>query len=208
MDFDTVPEFRDANSPIHRARAAIFRAALAIALAILPAVSLALPPSVLAPWLEEVAPELTLDMLDGEETALNSYRDRVVIVHFFATWCEPCVEELASLRALNQRMKDQPFAILAVNVGEIDARVRNFVRKHPVEFPVLMDRDRAATKLWQVTALPSSYVLKPGLAPAISVRGDIDWVSPETLAALDATVRPAARTISTTTGEAEGRKPE
>src|SRR5690606_24739944 len=120
-----------------RARAAIFRAALAIALAILPAVSLALPPSVLAPWLEEVAPELTLDMLDGEETALNSYRDRVVIVHFFATWCEPCVEELASLRALNQRMKDQPFTILAVNVGEIDARVRNFVRKHPVEFPVL-----------------------------------------------------------------------
>ena len=97
------------------------------------------------------------------------------MVHFFATWCEPCIEELGSLERLAARRHGKDLTILAVDVGEVDARVRSFFRKHPVSFPVLLDRDRAATKAWEIMALPTSFVLDPALSPILFVERDIDW---------------------------------
>lgn len=97
------------------------------------------------------------------------------MVHFFATWCEPCIEELGSLERLAARRHGKDLTILAVDVGEVDARVRSFFRKHPVSFPVLLDRDRTATKAWEVLSLPTSFVLGPESSPILFVEGDIDW---------------------------------
>ena len=152
---------------------------------------LASPQFALEPWQGGPKPAWTLDVLDGEKLTLEGYLGKPVIVHFFATWCEPCVEELGSLERLTNR-KYSGLAILAIDVGEIDARVRNFLRKHPVSFPVLLDRDRAVTKTWQVTALPTSFVLACGLTPVLHVRGDIAWDSAEVATSLDqAILKPA-----------------
>lgn len=129
-------------------------------------------------------PGWKLDVLDGDKVLLEDYLDKPVVVHFFATWCEPCVEELGALERLANR-KDSDIAILAIDVGEIDARVRNFLRKHPVSFPVLLDRERAVTKQWKVTALPTSFVLACDLMPVLHVRGDIAWDSPEVATTLE-----------------------
>src|SRR5690606_12451840 len=83
--------------------------------------------------------------------------------------------------------------ILAVDVGEIDARVRRFIQENPVPFPVLLDRDRAATRSWQVAGLPASYVLAPGLAPVLHAQGEVDWDAPSTRAALLAATGPSTQ---------------
>lgn len=128
---------------------------------------------------------LALDRLDGPVVALAELRGRPVIVHFFATWCAPCIEEMASLNALAAEVRDGA-AILAVNVGEVDARVRTFFRDRPVAFPILLDRDRATMKAWTVESLPTSFVLDRDLKPALKTEEPLDWTSPAVTAALAA----------------------
>lgn len=139
----------------------------------------------LLPWSGEGPPPLVLDRLDGPAIDLAEFRGRPVIVHFFATWCAPCIEEIAALDALATRL-GAGVTILAVDVGEVDARVRNFFRQRPMRFPILLDRDRAAMKRWRVDRLPTSFLLDRDLRPVSLAVEPLDWTSPPVQAALEA----------------------
>jgi thiol-disulfide isomerase/thioredoxin len=118
----------------------------------------------------------TLPTPSGGEVALESRRGSVVLVHFFATWCEPCLTELPALNRLAQR-GDGKIKVLAVSVAEPGARVRRFFQATPVDFPVLLDRERAVAKAWNVSTLPTTIVLDAGLQPRLTVGADFNWDS-------------------------------
>lgn len=138
----------------------------------------------LAPLAGDEKPAFLLDDLNGRPRGLKDFEGRAVIVHFFATWCEPCVRELASLRQLAASKPKAPPAIVAIDVAEVDLKVRAFFEKLPVDFPVLLDRDRAVARAWQVHALPTSFVLDADLVPRFYVEGDLDWTRADVLAAI------------------------
>lgn len=138
----------------------------------------------LKPWTEGAMRPFRLDDLRGAPRHLQDFKGNVVVLHFFATWCEPCVREITSLQQLAETTRDRPLKIVAINVAEVDLRVRAFFEKRPVDFPVLLDRDRAATRAWKVSALPSTYVLAPDLTPRLFIEGDLDWTQPDVLAAI------------------------
>ena len=104
---------------------------------------------------------------------------KLVIVHFFATWCEPCRDELKSLEALAERFEGRAFRILAVDVGEPADRVRRFLERNGItlRFPVLIDFDKQAMRAWSVEMLPTSYVLDSTLCPLWKVAGALEWDS-------------------------------
>lgn len=167
-------------------------------------------PAELDRWEGEAKPSLELDSLDHGKISLDAYKGRALLVHFFATWCEPCVAEMASLERLAVRRRGEALSILAIDVGEIDARVRSFISKNPVSFPTLLDRDRAVTKAWQVKALPSSFILDSNLVPVLFVERDVDWDDPAANAALDEVIEtlPRVNRQETETEEAlENDKP-
>lgn len=132
----------------------------------------------------DAKPNFVLTSLDGSSIDLRQQAGRVVLVHFFATWCEPCREELASLSRLARMPGLEPPLILAVNVAEVPGRVRRFLDGTPVDFPVLLDADRTVTRAWGVYALPTTYVLDRTLAPRLMVEGDLDWTRDDVIAAL------------------------
>lgn len=138
----------------------------------------------LRPWGAEAVPTLSLNQLDGPVVDLTALRGRPVIVHFFATWCAPCIEEMASLNAL-ATLRQGKITILAINVGEVDARVRTFFRERPVSFPVLLDRDRRTMKAWRVEGLPASFVLDRDLRPVLETSAPLEWTSPPVMRALN-----------------------
>jgi peroxiredoxin len=130
-------------------------------------------------------PDFALPALDGAKYVLNQQAGGVVLVHFFATWCEPCREELSSLTQLLERQAGKRISVLAVNVAEVPARVRRFLDAAPVSFPVLLDAERAVTKAWGVSILPTTFVLDRALVARLFVEGDVDWTRADILAALE-----------------------
>lgn len=137
----------------------------------------------------QAAPALTLTDLHGLGHDLEQSAGKIVLVHFFATWCEPCRPELASLSKLIAQNGDT-LAAFAVSVAEPPVRVRRFFEKNPVNFPVLPDADRAVTKAWSVSVLPTTFVLDPTGAIRLHVEGDMDWLRPDVLARLEELKRP------------------
>lgn len=130
-------------------------------------------------------PQFSLIDIDGVRRPLATQAGRVVLVHFFATWCEPCREELSSLSRLAGESYGASLSVLAVNVAEVPVRVRRFLDTAPVSFPVLLDGDRTVTRAWGVSTLPTTFVLDRDLVARLFVEGDIDWARADVLAALE-----------------------
>ncbi len=141
-----------------------------------------LPPDLLKPA-ERSKPSFTLPDTAGTQRALADIGTRVVLVHFWATWCEPCRVELSSLSQLVDRNPD--VTVMAINVAEPPVRVRRFLEANPVTFSVLLDENRAVTRTWGVAVLPTTYVLDRSLTIHRVAERDIDWLKPEVVTVLE-----------------------
>ncbi len=115
----------------------------------------------LRPWTGGATPTLALQDLDGRLHRLDDYRGKVLLVNFWATWCEPCRDEMPSMNRLRQSLAGQPFEVLAVNLGESEARIRRFAGELSMEFPALLDRDSAVARAWGARLLPMSFLVGP-----------------------------------------------
>jgi thiol-disulfide isomerase/thioredoxin len=132
---------------------------------------------------------LVLKTLDGAVHDLAKYRGKVVLVNFWATWCEPCRDEMPSIERLKAKFAGQPFEVLAVNVDEPESRVRAFLEKTPLQLTVVLDPGKAVTKNWNARILPASYVLGRDGRVHYSVVGEMDWSLDSNVKIMEALMR-------------------
>ena len=145
----------------------------------------------LTPWTSGPTPLLALTDYRGTQHVLTAYRNRVILVNFWATWCEPCREEMPALQALQNKMGKEQVVVLAVNYGESPEKVQQFVQQVPVDFPLLLDRHTEAAKAWQVRVLPTSFVLGQDGQIRYSAVGLLDWSAPHVVKLLtELSIRP------------------
>lgn len=128
-----------------------------------------------------VRPEISLDDPDHRGHQLVDYRGKVVLVNFWASWCLPCVKEMPGMQRLADRLSDQPFEILAVNISDSERRAREFSKRMNLDLTILMDPDGEVLKAWQVQVLPTSFLLDQTGLVCYQVVGPIDWDDPEVL---------------------------
>ena len=138
----------------------------------------------LKPWTGGATPALALRDAGGNGVSLADYRGKVLLVNFWATWCEPCREEMPSLERLQAQLAGKPFAILAVNIGESESRVANFLERVNVGLKVLFDKDTRAARQWKVRVLPATFVVGPRGEIRYWQAGEAQWDSPAMVAAL------------------------
>ena len=121
----------------------------------------------------------TFDLPDvkGQQHRLDDYRGQVVLVNFWASWCPPCIQEMPVLEKLQQKLNEQPFEILAVNVGEAKYRVWKFVKLINFGLPVLLDERKDTFNAWGVSVLPTSFLLDKQGNIRYRVQGDTEWDS-------------------------------
>jgi thiol-disulfide isomerase/thioredoxin len=125
------------------------------------------------------APPLDLKDTSGNRHRLADYRGKVVLVNFWATWCEPCREELPSIERLRAALAGKPFAVLAVQMGGSPRTARDIAAELGLRFPLLFDGDSTATSAWKVNVLPTSFLVAPDGRVALSHVGEVDWSSAE-----------------------------
>ena len=143
----------------------------------------------LKPWAGGAAPGLALADLSGKEHRLADYRGSVVLVNFWATWCEPCRAEMPSIDRLRKSLDGQKFQVLAVNLAEPLSRIQRFADTVPVGFPLLRDRDGSVGKAWKARLLPASYLIGRDGRIRYVAFGELDWTSAAVRARVDELLR-------------------
>ncbi len=127
------------------------------------------------------APGFTLLTLDGGRASLTNHRDKLVVLNFWATWCQPCTVEMPSLEALWRRYRDRGLVVVGVSVdrGAPKALLEPYVRNLKLTFPILLDPDAKTSDRWRVTALPATFLVRPGGEVAGMAMGAREWNSDE-----------------------------
>ncbi|MDR2177768.1 MAG: TlpA family protein disulfide reductase [Treponema sp.] len=107
------------------------------------------------------APDVTLVAPGGRTAKLSDYRGKPVILHFWATWCGPCVRELPLIAELGA-WNSADLTVLAVNCAESDQEVSSFLADRKLTLNVMMDRDFLISKTYNVDAIPQTFMIDAG----------------------------------------------
>jgi peroxiredoxin/outer membrane lipoprotein-sorting protein len=116
-------------------------------------------PEVPSPLIGKPAPPFTLKGVKGSTVSLASYKGRVVLLDFWATWCRPCRIEMPRVEALYKEFKAKGLVVFGVNVAEDLATVKGFLAQNPYTMPILLDLKRDASQLYQAEAIPTLVVI-------------------------------------------------
>jgi len=100
---------------------------------------------------------------------------RVVLLNFWATWCEPCRSEMPSLQTLAQRLAPEGLSVVAVNFKEAEAAIQRFTQASPLSLPVARDPDGDVAKSFAVNIFPTTVAIARNGRAAFSVVGAVDW---------------------------------
>ena len=90
---------------------------------------------------------------------LSSFSDRVVLLNFWATWCEPCEREMPAMERLYQALPRDDFELIAVAIDDNEEDVRAFQERYQLSFPILLDLDQAVYAGYQTMGVPESLLI-------------------------------------------------
>jgi peroxiredoxin len=114
-----------------------------------------------APEIAAIAPDFQLTDSQGNRFTLWDQRGRVVLVNFWATWCEPCRIEMPELNRLFTTYAGRALDVIAVNLGESLAAIQEWRSAYALEFPLLLDTQMQVAVLYQIRGQPSTYIIAP-----------------------------------------------
>jgi peroxiredoxin len=135
----------------------LVRRALRLLLSAVLAAGAVVPAAAVAP--ASMAPDFTLRTMGGPNLRLQEQRGQVVLVNFWATWCGPCRKEMPHLNRLYEKYRGSGFTLLGVNVDDDARNAVELAGKLGVKFPVLLDTDKKASKLYDLSAMPATVLI-------------------------------------------------
>ncbi len=127
-----------------------------------------------------LAPEFNFD-LQGRPAKLADLRGRVVVLNFWATWCPPCVDEMASLNRLHQQVAQRGGMVLGISVDDDPAAYEKFLREQQVSFPTYRDPAKTISQRYGTFMYPETYILDHNGRIARKIIGPQNWDSPDLL---------------------------
>jgi len=124
------------------------------------------------------APELALKDLDGERYELADQPGHWIMVHFWASWCPPCREEMPTIEAMARKLADTGLEVRLVNTAEDAETAFTFLAAHAPQLETLLDPDGRVTDAWQPRGLPATFLVGPHGRIQYMALGGRDWDSP------------------------------
>ena len=106
-----------------------------------------------------MAPDFTLPQLDGQDLRLSSYRGKVVLLDFWATWCVPCREETPHFVEMQRQYGDRGLQVIGVSMDDGPEPVRDFYQKFHINYPVVMGTAQTGADFGGVLGLPIAFLI-------------------------------------------------
>jgi thiol-disulfide isomerase/thioredoxin len=120
-----------------------------------------------------------LNDIDGETFELNKLKGQWVFLHFWASWCGPCREEMPTIQKLSDVMQGKKFQIVMINTAEDEDTVFEYLGSIDVELNSLMDVDGEVTEIWKPRGLPTTFLINPQGEVKYQAIGGREWEKPE-----------------------------
>ena len=112
---------------------------------------------------DKTAEDFTLPDLNGDMISLSDYQGENVYLNFWASWCEPCNEEMPAIEKIYQEYKDKGLVVLTINTGEDKTTVAEYMQTHGYTFPVLLDLELNVSRQYKTSSIPVSvFINKDG----------------------------------------------
>lgn len=127
-----------------------------------------------------LAPNFTLLNLSGKKVTLSSFKGKVVLLNFWATWCYPCSMEIPSMELLYKKFKKLNFQMLAVKVKDKPFGSK-IVDEKDIKFPVLLDNSNKVSMLYGLTGVPESFIIDKKGYIVERIAGAFDWSQPKVI---------------------------
>ncbi|WP_306010083.1 thiol-disulfide oxidoreductase ResA [Bacillus sp. MMSF_3328] len=109
--------------------------------------------------IRDQAPDFVLEDMNGNNVQLSDLKGKGVFLNFWGTWCKPCEKEMPYMERQYNHFKNLGVEILAVNIAESDIAIESFVNRHGLTFPILKDKDRAVTEAYDITPIPTTFLI-------------------------------------------------
>jgi thiol-disulfide isomerase/thioredoxin len=128
------------------------------------------------------APQIALPVVGGGTSNLAAERGKVVLVNFWATWCEPCKSEMPGLQHLADELRDRSFVLYSVDLQEDGQQVEAFQRQYGLNLYAVLDENGDVTRAYGVRALPATFLIdqrglvrEKRLGPLLTGGPDTTW---------------------------------
>src|ERR1700694_2345222 len=105
------------------------------------------------------APQIALQVVGGGTSNLAAERGKVVLVNFWATWCEPCKSEMPGLQLLADELRDRSFVLYSVDLQEDGPQVEAFQQQYGLHLYAVLDDNGDVTRAYGVRALPATFLI-------------------------------------------------
>jgi len=127
-----------------------------------------------------LAPDFTLQDLDGEMVTLSELRGSPIALNFWATWCGWCIVEMPFLEEVDEEWLEKGLVMLAIDVGESSSQVQSFVDSNNISLRVLLDVNGAVAGKYAIRGYPTTYFLdKDGVVQDFKIGAFLDKASLE-----------------------------
>ncbi|VAW92158.1 hypothetical protein MNBD_GAMMA23-220 [hydrothermal vent metagenome] len=109
--------------------------------------------------INQTAPDFTLPSSTKQNIRLAEQRGQVVMLNFWATWCNPCRVEIPHLQDLYNQYKDIGFTVIGVNIDNNKTKAAKMARDLGATFPILFDNTQTVSKLYSIKAMPFTLLI-------------------------------------------------
>lgn len=125
----------------------------------------------------DTVPDFTAAKFGGGSLKFSEMKSKVTMVNFWATWCEACIIEMPSIVKLRESYKDQGFEVVGVSLDENQSLVGPALKKFGMAFPIVTDDEGKLGELFEVHAIPVTFILDRSGKVLFIHRGELDWNS-------------------------------
>lgn len=130
------------------------------------------------------APVIELTDIHLTPVALNNFQGQITLVHFWATWCSPCLKEMPELQDLSETYRHKGLRVVAI-AADSHEEVKKFLTKNNTKLDIMVDQYGSALRDYKVKAFPSSYLIDHNGELQFVAIGPVDWLSENTRKLID-----------------------
>ena len=125
---------------------------------------------------------INLKDMNGNNISLSDFKGKIVFLNFWTTWCPTCRIEMPSMEKLHQKLKNEDFAMVTINLQESASQVKAFFKEFKLTFTALLDSTGEVGASFGLRAIPTTYILdKTGRIIGL-VSGPREWDSKAAIA--------------------------